>query len=244
MNISWYSEIVGMLSFIQKPLWDVYNSQSTLIIAILLLGIMAAFSPSQVSINLGAIAYTIRRMTKNEKWYIELISFLIGKTLVLSVFLGLIFWIGAEWRPSLEIGRKVVGLLFLLTGLYYIVNRRWEDVYLLKLVKDRLSKLPKHWRGFFIGVLLSTVFCPTLYMYFFTILIPSTIHTGGYSILFLIVFSFGSLIPTLLFAGLAFGFGVDQKLFKNQKKLVKRIQYVSGITLFLIGINEIILYWT
>jgi hypothetical protein len=68
MNIAWYSQIIGMLSFIQKPLWDIYNSQTTPIIAVLLLGIMGAFSPSQLSINLGAIAYTTRKMTKNEKW--------------------------------------------------------------------------------------------------------------------------------------------------------------------------------
>nr|WP_276517903.1 sulfite exporter TauE/SafE family protein [Caldalkalibacillus thermarum] len=99
-------------------------------------------------------------------------------------------------------------------------------------------------RAFSLGVLLSLAFCPTMFLIFFGLLIPLVLGTSGYGFILPFLFSIGTFMPVLLFLGLAFGFGVDRAFMKKSKKVARIIQVMTGIIFIVLGIHDIILYWT
>lgn len=247
--MDWYTQLAQLLSYISGPIGNFYYSQQTPIVGALLLGLMGALAPCQISANLGAISYTTNRMTKNKVWYKEITSFFVGKTLVYFILGMIVLIIGegiAQWSiPIFQVTRKIIGPLFLLTGLYFIGIIKIRGMFTERLLQYRgiADKLSGNKRGFFLGVLLSLAFCPTMFLLFFGLLMPLVLNTGGYGLALPFLFSIGTFLPVLLFIGLAFGFGVDRTFIKKSKKVGRVVQIVSGVILILLGINDIILYW-
>lgn len=247
--MDWYTQFAQLLSYISGPLSNLYYAQQTPIIGALLLGLIGALAPCQISANLGAMSYTTNRMTKGESWYKEINSFFVGKTMV-YVILGLIvIFIGKEmeqWTiPIFQVTRKIIGPLFLLTGLYFIGVIKIRGIFTERLLQYRglVNKLSGNKRGFFLGVLLSLSFCPTMFLLFFGLLMPLVLNTGGYGLVLPFLFSIGTFLPVLLFIGLIYGFDIDRILIKKSKKVGRIVQIIAGIILILLGISDIILYW-
>ncbi|WP_420167151.1 sulfite exporter TauE/SafE family protein [Caldalkalibacillus thermarum] len=90
----------------------------------LLLGILGAVAPCQISTNMGAISYTTNRMAQGKKWLAEILSFFAGKTFVYFLLGLLVLWMGKELEaltiPVFQATRKIIGPLFLITGLYFV----------------------------------------------------------------------------------------------------------------------------
>lgn len=248
--MDWYNQFVQLLTLFSEPLGNLYYSQQTPIIGALLLGILGALAPCQISANLGAISYTTNRMTQGEAWYKELASFFVGKTLVYFLLAVLVLWIGKgleEWTiPIFQVTRKVMGPLFLVTGLYFVGLIKIKGMFTERLLnlRGRMDKFSGNKRAFSLGILLSLAFCPTMFLLFFGLLSPLMLTTPSYGVTLPFLFSLGTFLPVLLFIGLAFGFGVDRYFIKKSKKVGRAVQIISGIILILIGINDIILYWT
>ncbi|WP_149026964.1 hypothetical protein [Novibacillus thermophilus] len=75
----WYIQFSQLLTFISEPLRILYYSQQTPVLGALLLGVLGAVAPCQISANMGAISYTTNRMVQGKKWQTEVISFLLAR---------------------------------------------------------------------------------------------------------------------------------------------------------------------
>lgn len=247
--MNWYTQFTQLLSYVSEPLGNLYYSQQSPVIAALLLGLLGALAPCQISANLGTISYTTNRISKGEMWYKEITSFFLGKTLVYFILGMTVFLIGKgieQWTiPIFQVTRKIIGPLFLITGLYFIGLIKIRGIFTERLLKysGLVDKLSGSKRGFFLGILLSLAFCPTMFLVFFGLLIPLVLNTTTYGLVLPFIFSIGSFLPVLLFLGLAYGFGLDRTFIKKSKKVGRLIQVISGVVLILLGINDIILYW-
>jgi cytochrome c-type biogenesis protein len=249
MDMEWYYFIQRFLNNLSGPLTNLYYSQQMPLIGALLLGLIGAFAPCQISANVGAVSLTTHRIAQGKEWLKDIFFFFLGKTLV-YVLLGILaVWIGDQinqWTiPVFQVVRKMVGPLFLFTGLYLIGVIKIKSLFSERLLKYRgnIQGIAGHKRSFLLGILLSLAFCPTMFLLFFSTLIPLTLSTQGYGAVLPLLFSLGTFLPVLLFVGLAFGFGFDGKWIKESKRIGAIIQVVSGILLILIGLNDLILYW-
>lgn len=247
--MDWYFQFSQLLSYISEPLGKLYYSQQVPFVGAIILGLLGALAPCQISSNLGIISYTTNRMSRGEVWYKEITSFFIGKTLVYFVLGMSVLLIGKgiePWTiPIYQVTRKIIGPLFLFTGLYFVGLIKIRGMFTERLLKYRglLDKLTGNKRGFLLGILLSLAFCPTMFLIFFGLLMPLVLNTTTYGLALPFIFSVGTFLPVLLFIGLAYGFGLDRTFIKKSKKVGKMIQVISGVILILLGINDIILYW-
>jgi len=247
--MEWYYQFQQFLSMISGPLTSLYYSQQTPLIGAILLGMIAAFAPCQISANMGAISFSTNRMAQGKEWLKDLAYFFSGKTTV-YIILGLIaVWIGneiGEWTiPLFQVVRKVVGPFFLITGLYLIGFIKIKGLFTERLLtyRKKIEKISGHRSHFLLGILLSLAFCPTMFLLFFGTLIPLSISTPTYGAVLPLLFSLGTFIPVLLFIGIAYGFGFDGHLVRKSKKLGRFIQIGAGIVLMLLGLHDMILYW-
>lgn len=248
--MDWYFQLSQMISFVSEPLRNLYYSQSVPIISSLLLGVIGALAPCQISTNIGVISYTANRLTGQKKWYREIFSFFLAKTLV-YVSLGLMVLLlgkGIENStiPIFQVTKKIIGPLFIMIGLYFIGWIKIRGIFTERLLKykAKVERLSGNRRAFFLGLLLSLAFCPTMFLLFFGLLLPLVATTEGYGFTLPIFFSLGTFTPVLLFLGLYFGLGMDKTLLKASKRMGKVVQIISGIIFILLGINDILLYWT
>lgn len=247
--LEWYYQFSQFLSLISQPFTSLYYSQQVPLIGALLLGIIGSLAPCQVSANLGAISYTMNRMAKGEKWYQEMLSFFLGKTLVYFLLGVLVIWVGKGLEvstiPVFQVTKKLIGPFFLITGLYFIGVIRIKGIFTERLLKYRglVEKWSGNKQGFLLGILLSLAFCPTMFLLFFGLLIPLVLNTSGYGVTLPFIFSLGTSIPILIVLGLIFGFGLDKSLSKNIKQIGRKVQIISGVIFILVGINDIFLYW-
>lgn len=247
--MDWYLQLTQFLTFFSKPINNLYFSGQIPIIAALLLGIMGSLAPCQLSANIGAMSYTANRMSKGSTWFKEIVSFFVGKTLVYFLLAAIFILVGRGLEemaiPFFQIIRKVMGPLLLIIGLYFIGWIKIRVIFTEKLLKykyltDRLSNTS---RAFFLGVILTLAFCPTMFLLFFGLLMPIVVTTAGYGIALPLIFSLGTFLPVLLLLGLSYGIGIDHTFIKRSRKLGRIVQIASGLVLVFIGLNDIILYW-
>lgn len=244
-----YIELVQLLSFISEPLSNFYHAQQMPIVGALLLGILGAIAPCQISANMGVITYTANRMTQQEKWHTEIISFFIGKTFVYFLLGVFVLWLGKGFEditiPIFQVTQKMIGPLFLFIGLYFIGWIKLKGIFTEKLLKYRgkIDHFSGNKRAFSLGVLLSLAFCPTMFLIFFGLLMPLVLSTVGYGLALPFVFSIGTFIPVLFFFGLAFSFGIDRGFMKKSKRVSRVLQIITGIILIFLGIYNILLFW-
>jgi cytochrome c-type biogenesis protein len=247
--MEWYFQVSQFLAYLSQPFSNLYYSSQVPLIGALLLGVVGALAPCQISANVGTVSYTLNQMGKGQGWYRQIFCFFLGKTFTYFLLGLLVIWIGKGLEeltiPIFQVTRKMIGPLFLLTGLYFIGVFKIKGIFTEKLLRYEgfLENVSGNKRWFFLGVLLSLAFCPTMFLLFFGLLIPLVLNTTGYGFSLPFIFSLGTFMPVLLFLGLVYGFGWDQTLVKNSKKFGKSVQVVAGVLLILLGINDIILYW-
>jgi cytochrome c-type biogenesis protein len=249
-SLEWYYQLSQFLAYFSQPFTAIYYSTEIPLAGALLLGIVGALAPCQITANLGTISYALNQIGKEERWNGQIIYFFLGKTFVYFLLGFLVIWIGKGLEestiPIFQIIRKMMGPLFLITGLYFVGLIKIKGVITERLlVYERfINNMKGNGRWFLLGVLFSLAFCPTMFLLFFGLLMPLVLNTTGYGFALPFVFSIGTFMPVLLLIGLAYGFGWDRSLLKNSKKFGKLVQVLAGVTLILLGINDILLYWT
>ncbi|QZT35047.1 sulfite exporter TauE/SafE family protein [Caldalkalibacillus thermarum TA2.A1] len=111
--------------------------------------------------------------------YLEYVQMLLGL---------LVLWVGGrleEWTiPVFQAARKIMGPLFLITGLYFLGVIKFKGFFTEKLLKYKevVNKFSGNKRAFLLGVLLSLAFCPTMALLFFGLLMPLMLSTTGYGL--------------------------------------------------------------
>lgn len=215
------------------------------IIVALLLGLLGAVAPCQLTGNMSAITLYGNRSIQLKQNVSEVISFIVGKVVVFSA-LGLLVWfLGETFQNTLieyfELFRKVIGPLIIATGLVLL------GIMKLKFLTNITRYIPVRMRNgivgsFFLGVSFSLAFCPTMFVLFFLWLMP-LVATTTYGFMLPAVFGVATSIPLIVL--FLFIWLVDAKriVMKSSMKLGKVIQRTAGCILIMIGLVDTIAYW-
>ncbi|MCF6092517.1 sulfite exporter TauE/SafE family protein [Microaerobacter geothermalis] len=248
--IEYYQWLSQWSAWFSQPFVTMFYGTSLPILGGLLLGIVGALSPCQVSANMGAITYFSQRSIHQVGKGIEILFYLLGKAVVYTLLGAAVILIGKEVsNQSLPVfiwARKLIGPLFLLIGLYFVGWLRLPGNIGFS-VSQRIETWANSFHGntkaFLMGFAFSLGFCPTMFWVFFGLLAPMMLNVS-YGLALPPIFAVGTAMPLIILFVAAYSFQLDQWLVKRMKKWGKVVQIVSGILFILIGINDTLIYWT
>ena len=241
-----YNLMSKISQIISNPISEFLNAyeHAPLIIAILL-GLIGALAPCQLTGNMSAITfYGNRTMQMKSNWQ-EIVFFIVGKVIVFSL-LGFFAWIFGQ---SLEtkmtvyfpVFRQAIGPIMLITGLVLI------GIFKLKFLNRISSLLPTVLKEGKIGSLLmgasfSLAFCPTMFVLFFVWLMPTVVSTS-YGLVLPAIFGVATSVPLLIILTLIHFFYEKRVIMRFSMKMGRVIQNVAGVILIIIGVTDTITYW-
>jgi len=231
---------------ISEPVSVFLNSyeHSPIIISILL-GLIGAFAPCQLTGNISAITlYGNRTIQLGSNWR-EIVSFIMGKVIVYSA-IGLLAWaFGQTFENKIinffPVFRKLIGPLLILTGLVLMGTIKLR-------ILNRISKnvptiLKEGYIGsFFLGASFAIAFCPTMFVLYFVWLMPTVMSTS-YGLVLPAIFGLATSIPLVIILFFMWYFDIKGLVMKKSIKVGRFIQKIAGVTLFIIGIFDTITYW-
>lgn len=241
-----YGLMAKMSQVIMDPVTTLIHSleQYPLIVAILL-GIVGAVAPCQLTGNMSAITLYGNRTVQKQNNMAEVLAFIAGKIVIFSL-LGLLAWaFGETFEDSLIIYfpmiRKAIGPLIIITGLVLL------GILKLKGLQKLTSRIPMRFRSgklgsFMLGASFSLAFCPTMFVIFFLLLMPITISTS-YGFIFPAVFGLATSLPLLILYFLIWFFDAKRFIMKRSMKTGRIIQRLAGALLIMIGIFDTITFW-
>jgi len=245
--IWWYGLLNSLFSTVGVPLRDLVAGESGSFVAAVLLGIIGALSPCQLSTNASAIAYLGQAAGRNGSrsgWLTA--SYIAGKILIFSLAGVLAVMLGrglsAVTIPTVIAARKALGPLMILIGLAMlgIWRPRLSIGHGLSVrLRDRVGS--GGLGAFLLGVAFSFAFCPTLGLLFFGYVIPMALLSAA-GPLYPAGFAFGTTFPliiatSLLMAGA--GARMEQRLISWEPWLRR----AAGIIFLFAGVNDSMLYW-
>lgn len=241
-----YQILSDISQFLSSPFLNILNETKQIpILASIVLGLIGALAPCQLTGNIGAITYYGNRSLQTKSQWIEISFFILGKILVFSL-LGIAVWLlGREFQDILpdyfSIFRKLMGPLFILIGLVLlgILKLHWLQV-LTKWIPsyEREGKLG----SFLMGISFSIAFCPTMFTLFFFTLMPIVL-TSSYGAILPSIFAIGTSVPVLVFAGIITYIGLDGALLKKSKKIGSIVQKIAAVLFIILGLMDTITYW-
>jgi cytochrome c-type biogenesis protein len=244
----WYVLLSQMSVALSVPIKQIADGLQVPILGVLLIGLVGALSPCQLTTNLSAMAYVSRRAGEGQVWS-EALAYTIGKVLVYTLAGGAIIFLGLKLQqsaiPVVVVTRKIVGPLMILIGLGLLGIIRLRGSFGRKLSSRLESILPQ--RGvigaFSLGVVFSFTFCPTLFWLFFGLMIPlALVSAGGWT--FPGLFALGTVLPLLLFSGLLIsGSDLSSNLTERLRRYQRKVTQVSGAVFILAGLNDMLTYW-
>ncbi|MFJ8099968.1 sulfite exporter TauE/SafE family protein [Lysinibacillus sp. NPDC096212] len=241
-----YSLMSKISQFISDPITVFLNSyeHSPFIVAILL-GLIGALAPCQLTGNISAITFYGNRTFQTKNNWQEIVFFILGKVVVFSL-IGFFAWLfgqsfETEMTKYFPIFRKAIGPIMFLTGLVLIG--------ILKL--KFLNQIPKYipavikegkLGSFLMGASFSIAFCPTMFVLFFVWLMP-TVVTSSYGVVLPAIFGIATSVPLLVMLGLIHFFDAKRFIMRTSMKMGRVIQIVAGVILIIIGVADAITYW-
>lgn len=244
----WYVQLGRMSTALSMPAKQLADASQLPVLGVLLIGLVGALSPCQLTTNLTSIAYVARRAGGDQVWG-EALAYTIGKVVVYTLAGAAMISLGLTLQqsaiPVVVVARKVIGPLMILIGFGLLGLIPLRGSFGRKLSCWFEARLPQ--RGLigalFLGVVFSFTFCPTLLWLFFGLMIPlAVISVGGW--MFPAVFAVGTVLPLLIFAGiLAFGYDVSRKFIERMSRYQHNITQMSGVVFILAGINDTLTYW-
>lgn len=241
-----YSVLSSISQLISEPLTQFVRGyeHSALMMAILL-GLIGAFAPCQLTGNMSAITfYGNRTLQKSSNWQ-EIMFFIVGKVVVFSA-LGFCAWLfGQSFETKMTvyfpIFRQAMGPIMLLTGLVLIGLFKLTFLQRLTLLLPPVVKEGKI-GSFLMGASFSIAFCPTMFVLFFVWLMP-LVASASYGLLLPSIFGVATAVPLIIMLLLIYVFDAKRLILRKSMKMGRAIQMTAGILLILIGITDTITYW-
>jgi len=251
-NLSeYYFFLTQLTTPLHMALTDLSYDIQVPFIAAFILGLLGAFSPCQLSTNLAAFAFISRDVTESERVARSAFAYVLGKVLVYSIVGGMVIILGLQLAqvsvPVVVFTRKALGPILILLGLLMLgVIARSVSLPIFARVAEQLRQRlveQRDARGSFgLGVAFSFAACPTLFVLFFSTMIPLALSSFG-GITFPAIFAVGTTTSLLLFVLLiASGAQSITPLVKKLRAADKWITRFAAIIFILVGINEILLY--
>lgn len=241
-----YSFLSQISQIISNPITTFLHSyeHSPFIIA-LLLGLIGAVAPCQLTGNISAITlYGSRTMQMNKSWGV-ITAFIIGKVMVYSA-IGLFAWLfGQSFEAKIteyfSLFRKIIGPLLMITGLLLI------GVLKLRFINSVMLQTPERFKkgmigAFLLGASFAIAFCPTMFVLFFVWLMPTVVSTS-YGLVLPAIFGLATSIPVIIILSFIWYFDMKGLIMKSSMKAGRIIQRIAGIVLIFIGFLDTITYW-
>lgn len=248
---AYYSFLVRLMDPLRQPLTDWSASIQIPILLALVLGLLGALSPCQLSTNLAALVLISRDVTDQKRVARSAAAYVLGKVVVYSAVGGAAILLGLELaRVSVPIvvwTRRALGPVLILLGLVMLGVVRFSIPYLHDIASNLRERfaVERDARGsFLLGFAFAFAACPTLFVLFFGALIPLAIAAAPEGITFPAIFALGTAAPLLLLVGLlALGTQRIHAVVNRLRAADVWVTRLAGVVFMLIGVNEILLYW-
>ncbi len=245
----YYAFLSTFTSLVSAPLRDLGDALNMPLVTALLLGLIGATSPCQLTTNLSALAY-VGRQAGQPRLALRLAgAYMLGKAMVYSlvglVVIGFGIQLERQSVPVVIVARKVLGPFMILAGLAILGLLRLRFSFGNQ-VTDWLAK-PRASDGtpqaFLLGLAYAFAFCPTLFLLFFGLLIPLALRSPN-RILFPGLFAVGTTLPLL---GLVLLLSQGAASLKSRLGTARRWGYyanlAAGAVFLLAGLNDTLIYW-
>lgn len=241
---SFMSQISGVLS---RPLFEMANNLESLpILFALLLGLVGALAPCQLTGNISAVTlYGNRSIQKKIAWR-DVVFFTLGKLAAFSLLGVLVWWLGKGIEHQLTLYfpwlRKMMGPLLIVVGLFMLgLIKIRGTLHLFKVSKQYKHENP--FGSFMLGFGFSLAFCPTMFVLFFITLMPIVL-SSPYGFILPSVFALGTAIPLLIVIFIIWYLGGSGVIMKKGRTFGLVIQRVAGALMIVLGFLDALTYWS
>ncbi|MEH7250342.1 sulfite exporter TauE/SafE family protein [Neobacillus niacini] len=242
-----YNLMSQFSSFVSKPFFIIANNlESWPVLFALILGIVGALAPCQLTGNISALTLYGNRSFQEKVVWRDVIFFTLGKIVAFSLLGGLVWILGREIQDNLITYfpwiRKIMGPLLIIVGLYMLgLIKIKGTINLFRGSKKYKQETP--FGSFMLGFSFSLAFCPTMFILFFVTLMP-VVLSNSYGFILPSIFAFGTALPLILFIFIIWYLGGGGVLMKKGRKFGGIIQRISGIIMLLLGIMDTLTYWS
>ncbi len=245
----YYAFLGSLAAWLNAPIADLGDRIGIPFVSALLLGLLGATSPCQLTTNVSALAYVSGRAGRNGRALQSALAYLLGKALVYTLLGALAILFGLQLQqaaiPVVVVVRKALGPLLVVFGLLllglvrpsFVVGQRLSDWLAARAERGGNGD------GFLLGVAFAFAFCPTLFLLFFGLLVPLALQSRG-GLIFPGLFALGTTAPLLVLLGV---FGLGLKGARQHLSRIRRVDVwvrrASAVVFILAGLNEILFYW-
>ncbi len=124
LALNWYIVLTTLNAAVAEPLMALTSGAGVSLVAALLLVLLGATSPCQVTTNASALAFVSRRLESPRASLASALAYLLGKLLVYTLVGTAVVLAGRELAtgliPAIGVVRKALGPLMLLIGLSFL----------------------------------------------------------------------------------------------------------------------------
>ncbi len=249
--MDWYLYLYQLGSWFAKPFTSLYfgMGEQAPLIGALLLGIIGAFAPCQLSGNVAAFTVFGKNLINKGTFGYNLVLFILGKIVVYSALGGIVYMFGEQLStqaiPVFQWARKLLAPLFLLIGLFMLGWIRlpfFRTQSFLKKMEQFTDRFHGGMQSFLLGFTFSLGFCPTMFWLFFGLAMPLML-SNSVGPLLPAVFAVGTTIP-LMIVLLTFAAASDRPIIMKQyRKMGFLTQKLAGVIFILLGISDFFTFW-
>jgi len=250
--LQYYTLLSGIFNAVSAPIRALIDTVNLPLVSALLLGLLGATAPCQLSTNVAALAFLTRGIQDARRVWGQTLAFVAGKVTIYMVVGGFIVVLGLQIDqiteaaiPVVIAARRGIGPLLIIVGLFMIGALTFR-----RSIGDRISswlyaKLGRRQGiipAYMLGATFAFTFCPTLFWLFFGLTVPLAITSPG-GIVFPGVFALGTTLPIVALSFFALRAASTGQFLKRIKIANVWIQRAAGVIFILVGIHEIVLYW-
>lgn len=227
----------------QALLTDLYANAAGPLASALLLGLLTAIAPCPLTINITAMGYIGKDLSRSGRIFLNGVFYALG-TMFAYTGLALILYFGADQFKLSTVFQQyseyVIGPVLLLIGVYMLGLFSFSFPEFKKLTsRFKNRKSFGSWDSFLLGVVFALAFCPYSGMLYFTLLIPLIITSSAPSLS--LIFSISAGLPIVLFAWLlAFTVSGVSKAFNRLKVFEFWFRKLVAVLFIGIGVYTII----
>lgn len=250
---TWFSLLNALAANLSGPLTSLSDQVGIPAVSALILGLIGAFSPCQLSTNAAALAYVNRQAGSSHglhRSYRLATAYLLGKATTYMA-LGAVAWmlgrgLNALLLPVVQSVRIVLGPTLILMGLVllgWVPWRRVAGARLRSRFEERIGERGGPLTTYLLGAACALAFCPTLFLLFFGLLMPMAVANPPGGFFFPLVFAAGTAAPLFLLTALiGSGRGYWQARMRRLRTGGRVVNVVAGVVFVLAGLNDTVLY--
>jgi cytochrome c-type biogenesis protein len=242
-----YNLLSQLSALLSRPLANMaYGLESWPILFALLLGLVGALAPCQLTGNISAVTLYGNRSIQQKIAWKDVVFFTFGK-IVAFTLLGIMVWLlgkGVEQNLTAYFPwlRKLMGPLLIIVGIFMLGFIKLKGT--LNLFRSKKQYRHQNPFGsFMLGFSFSLAFCPTMFVLFFVTLMPIVL-SSPFGFILPSIFALGTAIPLLIVIFIIWYLGASGAVLKKSRKAGLIIQRVSGVLIILLGFFDTLTYWT